>query len=619
MLAGLAAALAGVAVWFAQWAGARTERQLRAEITRATFALGITRPDSGRRLALATDSTERAAHYKAGFIGPIIASMSAPLLVLAVMALAVDARIAGWLALLLLLVPLLIGGFQRTVSPVGKVYRETQGRLTAAFLEALQAVETLVYARAAERARDDLAEVGEDYRRSIMSMLAKNQLLILVTDAAFSLAIVVSATVLTASRVAAGTLTIGQGVTILLMTVLVTGPVDVIGSFFHIGIGGRAAVRQISDHLHATAVAEREVQPGVVADPLVERPEAGVGASDAEQATALSSCAEGAQRSELPDPGLPTDLTHLPGSCDSGLRPPRRMTNGGAALVLDHVTAGWPGGPDVIRDFSLTVAPGERVALVGPSGVGKSTISALIQGHIAPRAGALTVAGRTVAATGAASAAATPTTFAATPTTQLSEDRTSTESTVSGHSAQIVSAEAASAPGEVPELQRAVAGAQGAANTGTGLESPAPPQASPAELRAQLAVVEQRTFLFMGTIGENLRIARPDADDDALWAALELGGLRADVEAMPLGLATPVGEHGTLLSGGQAQRLSIARAALRDAPILILDEPTSQVDLAGEAAILAALDRLAAGRTVLMVAHRPGAILAADRVVEVPR
>ena len=91
------------------------------------------------------------------------------------------------------------------------------------------------------------------------------------------------------------------------------------------------------------------------------------------------------------------------------------MTNGAAAIVLDHVTAGWPGGPDVIRDFSLTVAPGERVALVGPSGVGKSTISALIQGHIAPRAGALTVAGRTVAATGAASAAATPTTPAATP------------------------------------------------------------------------------------------------------------------------------------------------------------------------------------------------------------
>ena len=85
---------------------------------------------------------------------------------------------------------------------------------------------------------------------------------------------------------------------------------------------------------------------------------------------------------------------------------------------------------------------------------------------------------------------------------------------------------------------------------------------------------------------------------------------------MPRGLRTPVGEHGRLLSGGQAQRLAIARAWLRDAPILLLDEPTSQVDLAGEGAILAALDRLATGRTVLMIAHRPGAILAADRVVD---
>lgn len=85
---------------------------------------------------------------------------------------------------------------------------------------------------------------------------------------------------------------------------------------------------------------------------------------------------------------------------------------------------------------------------------------------------------------------------------------------------------------------------------------------------------------------------------------------------MPDGLHTPVGERGRLLSGGQAQRLAIARAALRDAPILILDEPTSQVDLAAEAEILAALERLAAGRTVLMIAHRPGAILAADRVIE---
>lgn len=139
--------------------------------------------------------------------------------------------------------------------------------------------------------------------------------------------------------------------------------------------------------------------------------------------------------------------------------------------------------------------------------------------------------------------------------------------------------------------------------------------ADPAAARAHLAVVEQRTFLFLGAIASR-RVADPAATDARLWEVLGLAGLADEVAAMPRGLDTPVGEHGALLSGGQAQRLGIARAWLRDAPILLLDEPTSQVDLAGEAAILGALDRLAAGRSVLMIAHRPGAILSADRTIE---
>lgn len=138
---------------------------------------------------------------------------------------------------------------------------------------------------------------------------------------------------------------------------------------------------------------------------------------------------------------------------------------------------------------------------------------------------------------------------------------------------------------------------------------------SPAECRRRISVVEQRTFLFQGTVAENLRLARPSASDAELWSALDEAGLAGEIRASDLGLDTPVGEHGTRLSGGQSQRLAIARATLRDAPVLILDEPTSQVDLAGEAAFLDSLGRLASGRTVLMIAHRPGAVLAADRVI----
>src|SRR5690606_37644849 len=112
---------------------------------------------------------------------------------------------------------------------------------------------------------------------------------------------------------------------------------------------------------------------------------------------------------------------------------------------------------------------------------------------------------------------------------------------------------------------------------------------STASIRSLVAVVSQSTYLFTGSLAENLRLARPDATDDELWAALATAALDDVVRAMPAGLDTPVGERGLSLSGGQAQRLAIARAVLRDAPLLLLDEPTAQIDLASERAVVEAL------------------------------
>ena len=511
----------GVAAWLSQWAASQTERHLRQAVVARVFRLGPTATSgrSGELLALATHAVERASQYRAAFLGPMLGALTTPLLVLAAMALLVDPVIAGWLGVLILLVPLAIGGFQRIVRPIGAAYRRSQARLTAGFLEAVQVLETLVYARAAVRVGARLAERGEQHRRNLMRLLAGNQLLIFVVDAAFSLSVVVAAAGLAVAGIGAGTLSLGEGISVVLLTVLVIGPVDVVGQFFYVGIAGRATQRQLSAHLRASSE---------------------------------TTC--------MPDPdGEPP--TGSPGD----------------ALVLDGVTAAWPGGHPVFRDLSLSIAPGERVALIGPSGVGKSTVSALLQAHLLPASGHVLV---------------------------------------------------------------------------DGLDTLTAPAAT---VRTRLAVVEQRPYLFLGSIADNLRLARAgdgsdsrsgdgsysrsDADgrnrppgsdpedghasrdcespdEDVLWAALEVAGLADEVQAMPDGLHTSVGERGRLLSGGQAQRLAIARAALRDAPILILDEPTSQVDLAAEAEILAALERLAAGRTVLMIAHRPGAILAADRVIE---
>ncbi len=137
----------------------------------------------------------------------------------------------------------------------------------------------------------------------------------------------------------------------------------------------------------------------------------------------------------------------------------------------------------------------------------------------------------------------------------------------------------------------------------------------PDEARRLIAVVPQDTFLFHASIRDNLTIACPGAGDDQMRAALAAAGAAGFVDALPDGLATVVGERGLRLSGGQRQRIAIARALLKDAPILILDEATSNVDVAAESSILAALEPLRRGRTTLLIAHRLSTVRDADQIL----
>ncbi|MFB4423183.1 thiol reductant ABC exporter subunit CydD [Streptomyces sp. QL37] len=186
---------------------------------------------------------------------------------------------------------------------------------------------------------------------------------------------------------------------------------------------------------------------------------------------------------------------------------------------------------------SLVVEQGETVALVGPSGVGKSTLLSVVLGFTTPDEGRVRVGGTDLSA--------------------LSPDR----------------------------------------------------------WREQIAWVPQHPHLFAGTIAENVRLARPDADDAAVTAALRAAGAYDFVDALPAGAETPLGEDGAGLSAGQRQRLALARAFLADRPLLLLDEPTASLDGETEAGIVDAVRRLAAGRTVLLVVHRPALLTVADRVV----
>jgi len=138
-----------------------------------------------------------------------------------------------------------------------------------------------------------------------------------------------------------------------------------------------------------------------------------------------------------------------------------------------------------------------------------------------------------------------------------------------------------------------------------------------ADLRNQCAFVPQEPVLFSTSIAENIAYARPEARHDEIVAAAKAAHAHEFITLLPQGYGTPVGERGMCLSGGERQRVSLARAFLKNAPILVLDEPTSSVDLETEAIILEAMERLMQDRTTFLISHRPNAFKNCDVVLVV--
>ncbi|MDE2817076.1 MAG: ATP-binding cassette domain-containing protein [Chloroflexota bacterium] len=135
------------------------------------------------------------------------------------------------------------------------------------------------------------------------------------------------------------------------------------------------------------------------------------------------------------------------------------------------------------------------------------------------------------------------------------------------------------------------------------------------QLMEQTAFVFQETFLFNESVAANLRIAKPEATEEEIVAAAKAANAHEFVLALPQGYETPIGESGDRLSGGERQRLAVARALLKDAPIVILDEATAYADPENEVALQGALDRLIAGRTVIVIAHRLSTVAGADQMI----
>lgn len=219
------------------------------------------------------------------------------------------------------------------------------------------------------------------------------------------------------------------------------------------------------------------------------------------------------------------------------VRPAWPVVAGAPAIEFDHVTFGYDEASDVLRDVTFSVAAGERVAFVGESGGGKTTLVNLLLGLYRPDTGHIRLFGTDVAGVGAR------------------------------------------------------------------------------ELRCQIGVVFQDASLFSGTIRDNITYGRPDAPDAEVLLAARRANAHEFVARLEQGYAAQIGERGIKLSGGQKQRIAVARATLKDAPILVLDEATSALDSKSERLVQAGLDELMNDRTSLIIAHRLSTISTVDRIV----
>ncbi len=470
-------------------AAAAVKLALRARVVRHIHALGPSWLAGQRSGALSEDLTrgiDNLQDYYARYLPAMSLTLLIPLAILLVV-LPLD-----WLsALVMLCTAPLIPVFMILIGQGVEILSQRQwrqlARMAAHFLDVIQGLSTLKLFNASRREAAVIASISDAYRHSTMEVLRLAFLSSAVLEFFSTLGIAIVA-VLIGFRL--------YQLDLPLPDLLAPPEVSFFAGFFVLLLAPEfyLPLRSLGTHYHGRleAIAAAERLAVILNTPLPER--------------------------------RPSAAAPLPQ--DAGL-----------AVRFQDIHFRYAAGREALAGVSFDIAPGERIALVGPSGAGKTTVASLLLGFVRPTEGSILVDGRNL--------------------NDLDLDH----------------------------------------------------------WRRLLAWVPQSPRLFAGSIRDNIRLGTPDADDDAVRAAATRAFATELIETLPHGYDTHVGERGAGLSGGQIQRIALARAFLRDARLVVLDEATASLDPSSEAAVQRAMDALAVGRSMLVIAHRLATVRNADRIL----
>ena len=490
-LGGLAVVTVGRALlaWLTELAAFRAsaavKSQLRGQLLAHAVRLGpswLTAQRTGELVTLATRGVDALDGYFSKYLPQLVLAVTVPISVLAVV------FRADWVSAVTILVTLpLIPLFMALIGMATQRRVERERRaldsLAGYFLDVVAGLPTLkVFGRAKSQGAA-IRRITGDYRRATLRTLR----LAFVSSFALELLATISVALVAVGiglRLVSGGLDLRTGLLVLILAPEAYLPLRQVGAYFHASAEGVAAAERVFEVL-----------------------ETGAGGTD---------------------PSAPAGFGGFGGFGDAG----------DIGISVRDLTVRYEGrSVPALAGFSLEVGAGECVAIVGPSGTGKSTLLKVLLGFVEPESGSFAAGGVTVSA------------------------------------------------------------------------------ANVEAWRSRVAWVPQHPYLFAGTVAENVRLARPDASADEVRTALRDAAAGEFVAALPDGLETVLGEDGSGLSAGQRQRIGLARAFLADRPVLLLDEPTANLDGAGEAAVIDGVRRLARHRTVILIAHRPALLGVADRVV----